>query len=87
MKILLRTVASAVAVLVLIGGMSLLTACGKGPAKPEAALDTPEHHYLTRIRLSNKEDWDGAMRSFQRAIDLDPKFAPGYAGIGLVHGA
>lgn len=37
MKTLLRTVASAVVVLALVGGMSLLAACGKGPAKPEAA--------------------------------------------------
>ena len=87
MNILLRTAAGAVLVLAVAGGMSLLAACGKGPAKPEAALDTPEHHYLTGIRLSNKEDWNGAMQSFQRAVDLDPKFAPGYAGIGLVHGA
>jgi len=87
MNILLRTVASAVVVLAFAGGMSLLAACGKEPAKPEAMLDTPEHHYLTGIRLSNKEDWNGAMQSFQRAVDLDPKFAPGYAGVGLVHGA
>ncbi len=87
MNILLRTVASAVVVLAVAGGMSFLTACGKTPAKPEAVLDTPEHHYLTGIRLSNKEDWDGAMKAFQRAVDLDPKFAPGYAGMGLVHGA
>ena len=87
MNILLRTVASAVMVLAVAGGMSLLAACGKEPAKPEAALDTPEHHYLTGIRLANKEDWNGAMGAFQRAVDLDPKFAPGYAGMGLAHGA
>lgn len=87
MKIQWKTVTSVVVALSLAGGVSVLTACGKAPAKPEAALDTPEHHYLTGIRLSNKEDWDGAMRSFQRAVDLDPKFAPGYAGIGLAHGA
>jgi tetratricopeptide (TPR) repeat protein len=67
--------------------MSLVAGCAKPPVKPEAALDTPEHHYLTGLRLANKEDWDGAMRSFQRAVDLDPKYAPGYAGLGLVHGA
>lgn len=87
MNILFRTVTSAVMALALAGGMSVITGCGKAPAKPEAALDTPEHHYLTGIRLANKEDWDGALRSFQRAVDLDPKFAPGYAGIGLAHGA
>jgi tetratricopeptide (TPR) repeat protein len=87
MTSLFKTILGVAMVLALAGGMSLLTACGAGPAKPEAALDTPEHHYLTGIRLSNKEDWNGAMQSFQRAVALDPKYAPGYAGIGLVHGA
>jgi len=87
MNLLFRTVASAAVALAVAGGVSMVTGCGKAPVKPEAALDTPDHHYLTGLRLANKEDWDGAMRSFQRAVDLDPKFAPGYAGIGLVHGA
>ncbi|MEW6544363.1 MAG: hypothetical protein AB1411_12240 [Nitrospirota bacterium] len=64
-----------------------LAACAEERAKPEAALDTPEHHYSTGIRLFDKDDHDGAMKEFERAVALDPDFAPGHAGIGLVHGA
>jgi tetratricopeptide (TPR) repeat protein len=70
-----------------VAGLVGLAGCSKAPVKPEAALDTPDHHYSTGLRLVEKEDWDGAMRSFQRAVALDPKFAPGYAGMGLVYGA
>ena len=63
-----------------------LAGCTAETVKPESVLDTPEHHYSTGIRLLDKEDYDGAMKSFQRAVAMDPKFAPGHAGIGLVYG-
>ncbi len=63
-----------------------LAACAEEPVKPEAALDTPEHHYSTGIRLFDKENYDGAMKEFARAVALDPDYAPGHAGMGLVHG-
>jgi tetratricopeptide (TPR) repeat protein len=77
-----RGLAAMLAAVALFG----LAACAVERVKPEAALDTPEHHYSTGIRLVEKEDYNGAMRSFQRAVALDPKYAPGYAGIGLIHG-
>jgi len=70
----------------LAGGLLGITGCAEEPVKPEAALDTPEYHYSTGLRLLDKEDQDGAMKEFQRAVALDPNFAPGHAGIGLVYG-
>lgn len=77
-----------IAVLVAVGLLGLLglAGCAEEPVKPEAALDTPEHHYSTGLRLVDKEDYDGAMKEFQRAVALDPDFAPGHAGIGLIYG-
>nr|MBI3611788.1 tetratricopeptide repeat protein [Nitrospirota bacterium] len=62
------------------------TACAEDRVKPEAALDTPEHHYSTGLRLFDKDDYDGALKEFQRAVALDPDYAPGHAGMGLVYG-
>jgi tetratricopeptide (TPR) repeat protein len=74
------------AAMVIAIGLLGLAGCAEDRVKPEAALDTPEHHYSTGLRLVAKEDYDGAMKEFQRAVALDPDFAPGHAGIGLVYG-
>jgi tetratricopeptide (TPR) repeat protein len=67
-------------------GMLALIGCAEDRVKSEAALDTPQHHYSTGLRLMAKNDNDGAMKAFQRAVALDPDFAPGHAGVGLVYG-
>lgn len=77
-----RGIARALAVVGLLG----LAACAEEGVRPQAALDTPEHHYSTGMRLYDREDYAGAMKEFQRAVALNPDFAPGHAGIGLVHG-
>ncbi len=64
-----------------------LAACAEEPIKPESAMDTPGHQYSIGVRLFEKGDLDGAMTAFQRSAALDPKFAPGHAGVGLVYGA
>jgi tetratricopeptide (TPR) repeat protein len=74
------------AAMVVAIGLLGLTGCAEDRVKPEAALDTPEHHYSTGNRLMAKGDYDGAMKAFQRAVALDPDFAPGHAGVGLVYG-
>jgi tetratricopeptide (TPR) repeat protein len=38
------------------------------------------------MRYLESEDYQSAIRSFQRAVDLDKKFAPGWAGLGLSYG-
>ncbi|MFH1850970.1 MAG: S-layer homology domain-containing protein [Candidatus Neomarinimicrobiota bacterium] len=74
MKNFLRIASSAVLLLV-------LTNCSQ---KPQSALDTPEYHFKAGLRAVDTENLDNAKTSFQRAVDLDRKFAPAYAGLGLV---
>jgi len=53
--------------------------------KPESDMDTPEYHYKAGMRAIENEDYNQAIKSFQRSIDLDKKFALGYGGLGLAH--
>lgn len=64
----------------------LMTACGPQKRKAESALDTPEHHVFSGNKLLQKEDYDGALREFQLALQLDPKYPLAHAGTGLVYG-
>ncbi len=52
--------------------------------KPQSALDTPEYHFKAGLRAVDSDNLSGARTSFQRSVDLDHKFAPGFAGLGLV---
>ncbi len=63
----------------------LVTACGP-KATSQSDVDTPEYHYRAGMRYLENEDYQSAIRSFQRAVDLDKKFAPGWAGLGLSYG-
>lgn len=62
----------------------LLTSCAAPPRKPEAALDTPEHHVFSGNKLLDKGDYAGAQREFEMAIQLDKKYSSAYVGLGLV---
>jgi hypothetical protein len=64
----------------------MMTSCAKPPRKPEAALDTPEHHVFSGNKLLDKGDYAGAQREFDLAIQLDKKYSPAYVGLGLVFG-
>ena len=64
----------------------MATSCAKPPRKPEAALDTPEHHVFSGNKLLDKGDYTGAQREFELAIQLDRKYSPAYVGMGLVFG-
>ena len=61
-----------------------LAACA---TKPASDVDTPEYHYKAGMRAIENEDFQQAIKSFQRSIDLDKKFALGYGGLGLAHAA
>jgi len=65
----------------------MMTSCAKPPRKPEAALDTPEHHVFSGNKLLDKGDLSGAQREFELAIQLDRKYSPAFVGMGLVFGS
>ena len=59
-----------------------LAACA---TKPESDVDTPEYHYKAGMRAVDNMDYQQAIKSFQRSIDLDSKFALGFGGLGLAN--
>ena len=59
--------------------------CAK-PAPPTSVMDTPEYHYKNGLQYLEKDQVDDAMKSFSRAIALDPKSPLGYIGMGLAFG-
>jgi len=60
----------------------LLSACSQ---KPQSDVDTPEYHFRAGMRAVENADFPAALKSFQRSVDLDRKFAPGYGGLGLTY--
>jgi tetratricopeptide (TPR) repeat protein len=65
----------------------LISSCAAPPRKPEAALDTPEHHVFTGYKLYDKGDYAGAQREFVLALQLDKNYSPAYVGLGLAFGS
>jgi len=72
------------ALLTLVGLAMMVSSCAAPPRKPEAALDTPEHHVFTGNKLMDKGDYIGAQREFVLTMQLDKKYSPAYVGLGLV---
>ena len=73
-----------VALLTVVALGILISSCAAPPRKPEAALDTPEHHVFSGNKLLEKGDYAGAQREFDLAVQLDKKYSPAYVGLGLV---
>jgi hypothetical protein len=63
-----------------------LSACGPKAVAPEAEFDTPAHHVKNGHKLLKAGKIDAALREFNWAKDLDPKYSPAYVGLGLVQG-
>lgn len=76
-----RLMALLVAVIALVA-----IGCGPKAAPSTSVLDTPEYHYSQGLKYLDKDQVDDAMKSFQRAVDLDPKSPLGYIGKGLALG-
>ncbi len=76
-----------VAICILFSFGVMIPSCAKAPRKPEAALDTPEHHVFSGNKLLEKGDDAGAQREFELAIQLDKKYSPAYVGMGLAFAA
>ena len=66
----------------------LLTILGCGPDSIfiRQGLDTPSHHVHNGNQFMNSGKFDAARTEFNRAIELDPNYAPAYVGLGLVTG-
>jgi tetratricopeptide (TPR) repeat protein len=52
----------------------------------EALLDTPSRHYSNGMKLFEAGKIDVSFEEFNRALELDGEYAPGYVGLGLVAG-
>ena len=59
-----------------------ITGCA---TKPQSDVDSPEHHFRSGMRSVDTGNYDAALNSFQRALDLDKKFVSAYAGLGLAN--
>jgi len=53
--------------------------------KPASELDSPEYHHKAGMRHVEMGKYSEALTSFERAIGLDKKFAPAYAGMGITY--
>jgi len=72
--------------LILAGLLLVLLAsgCAKKAAQPLSLEDTPPNHYLRGMELVDEGKLPMADARFTRALELDPDYAPGYAGKALV---
>lgn len=67
-------------------GLMFIFACGPKAVKPEAQLDTPQHHVTNGNKFLELDRVDDALKEFVRAKELDPDFSPAHTGLGLVYG-
>ncbi len=69
-----------------IGALLLVASCAEKPEirKPTGAMDTPEHHVLTGLRLLEEERLDDAEREFNLAVQLEPEYSRAFSGLGIV---
>ncbi|HQL01097.1 MAG TPA: tetratricopeptide repeat protein [Smithellaceae bacterium] len=70
-----------VAIVVLI--VLAVAACAPQTRPSTGALDTPEHHTFTGMKLLGQEKYADAQRAFELALELDPKYSQAHAGMGL----
>jgi Flp pilus assembly protein TadD len=70
--------------LMLCSAVLIGCAHGSAPRKPESALDSAAMAYQRGLARQAQSDPVGMAAAFQRAVDLDPNFAPGHEGLGLV---
>jgi tetratricopeptide (TPR) repeat protein len=63
--------------------LAMLSGCAK-TRKAGGQMDTPEVHYDQGMKYYNAGEFKKAGDEFELARTLDPKYAPCYAGLGLV---
>lgn len=60
----------------------MFSACA---VKPLSDMDSPEYHHKAGMRHLDMGEYQSAINSFSRAIELDKKFALSHAGLGIAH--
>lgn len=72
--------------LLMVFSLFFLFACSTMPIEQNTWLDTPTNHVKNGNALLNTGKIDAALREFNRAKELDPKYPPAYVGLSLVYG-
>lgn len=67
-----------------LGLVWVVGGCAAKRVAPISDEDNPAHHYLMGMEMIDKQDLQGAQARFERALVLDPKYAPAMAGKALV---
>jgi len=62
---------------------AFVISCGPAARKPTSQLDTPEHHVSTGLTLLKQARYVDALREFDLALELSPKFSMAHGGAGL----
>jgi hypothetical protein len=73
-------------ILIMAALIVVVSGCGPKAAPSTSVMDTPEYHYKNGLKYLEKDQIDDAMKSFDRAVSLDPKSPLGYIGKGLALG-
>lgn len=74
--------------IIIFSACLLVTMLGCGPDNIfiRQGLDTPSHHVSNGNQFMGSHKFDAAQDEFDRALELDPNYAPAYVGLGLVAG-
>ncbi|MBI5206745.1 MAG: tetratricopeptide repeat protein [Candidatus Firestonebacteria bacterium] len=67
--------------------ISIMSGCGKDKIrKPQSIMDNPEHHTNNGNKYLEKGDLNKAFESYDRALQLDPKYSPALVGTAVIYG-
>jgi|GEM_PF-1258457 len=71
--------------LIILAVIAIAATIGGCKKDGETAMDSPETHVATGHNYLQQRRFDEAIDAFERAIDLDSRYAPAYSGIGFVY--
>lgn len=71
----------------LLSSLSMLVSCGPKTRQAVSSLDTPEHHFLTGMKMLDQGRSGDAQREFDLALSLNPEYSRAHVGVALVRGS